>query len=169
MKSLALAFVCMLGTQVCFAQATNQPESSKQSLAGFEWLKQFEGTWATAYNGNMSSRILGEKWLLNELSVAGVSSVQTIGYDAEKKQFIGTWIDSTSSFIWKYTGSLDSTGKILILEAEGPDLSDPTKTRQYRDTYEFKSENEIAAVSQMLNDKGAWQTFSKGKMTRKVK
>ena len=171
MKTLIWAIIFILGTSICFAQETKQPESKNKQLAGFEWLTQFEGNWATEYNGSMTSRSVGKKWIVNEISFQkGVtSSVQTIGYDAKTKKFIGTWIDTSSSFLWQYSGSLDSSGKILILAADGPDLNEPTKIRQFRDTYEFKSENEIAVVSQMLNDKGQWKIFNKSKMTRKVK
>jgi hypothetical protein len=155
MRLFIFAFAILFGTPICFAQETKPPESNKEQLAGFDWLKKFEGNWATAYNGTMSSRIVGKRWIVNEISFQkGLSSVQTIGYDAKKKQFIGTWIDSTSSHLWQYAGSLDSSGKKLTLEAEGPDLTDPTKSRRYRDIYEFRSESEIAAVSQLFNDQG---------------
>ena len=158
MKPLVCALVFILGTPICFAQETKESETKKEKHSGFEWLKQFEGNWETSYNGTMSSRTVGERWVVNELSFqGGLASIQTIGYDAKKKQFIGTWIDSTSDYIWQYAGSLDSTGKSLVLEAEGPDLTEPARIRRYRDTYQFTSKNEIAAVSQMLDDKGEWR------------
>ena len=170
MKLLICALVFSWGTPVYVAQETKQSESKRGRLAGFEWLRQFKGSWATAYNGTMKTRLVGNRWIVSEISFQkGVSAVQIIGYDKKKKQFVGTWIDSTASYIWQYVGSLDSTGKVLTLEAQGPDMTAPTKTMRYRDIYEFKSKNEIAAVSQMLNDKGEWTTFNRGKMTRKVK
>ena len=168
MKSLIVTFaLLLLANSFCVAQEAQTAANKTEKLAGFEWLKQFEGTWATAYNGTMKSQVVGEIWIVNEISFqTGLSAVQSIGYDAEKKHFIGSWIDSTSSYKWHYTGSLDATGKILTLEAEGPDMTDPKKTRRYRDIYEFKSEDEIAAVSKMLNDKGEWKTFQTGTMTK---
>ncbi len=171
MKLLLCAIVIGLGTPLSVVHEPPQAEPEEnQTTAGFEWLKQFEGDWATENNGTMNSRMIGKRWLISELSFQnGVFSVQTLGYDAEKKQFIGTWVDATSSHIWRYTGSLDATGKKLVLEAKGPDLNDPTKMRLYRDIYEFKSENEIAATSQQLDDKKQWKTFHESKMTREAK
>lgn len=159
----------MTGTSVSLAQDEQPTTENQEKLAGFEWLKQFEGTWSTAFNGTMKSQVAGNIWMVNELSFeTGMSAVQSIGYDAGQKHFVGTWIDSSSSFTWQYTGSLDESGKILTLETEGPDMADPKKSRLYRDTYEFRSENEIAAESKMLNDNGEWKTLSTGTMTRKA-
>ncbi len=157
----------LLGTSMCLAQETPTNADNNKTLTGFEWLKQFEGTWATDFNGTMESRVVGKLWIVNEYNFqTGLSAVQLIGYDARKRQFTGSWVDFSSTFQWHYTGSLDAAGKILTLEAEGPDLTDPTKSRRYRDSYEFKSENEIAATSEMLNDQGEWKTFNTGKMTK---
>ncbi len=177
MKSLIHAFVLLqLGISIClapicFAQEAQTTENQKARLAGFDWLRQFEGTWATGNRGIMKSRAFGNHWIVNELSgQAGqnYTAIQSISYDAEKKQFTGSWIDSTSSYEWHYSGSLDSAGKILTLEAEGPDFTNTKKTRRYLDIYEFKSENEIAAVSKMMNDQGEWKTFQTATMTRQT-
>lgn len=168
MRSLThLCVLLLFGVSICPAQESPAHDSEHETLAGFDWLRQFEGNWATAQQGTMRSNVVGEIWIVSELSFQSrMSAVQTIGYDAKKKQFTGSWIDSTSSYIWQYTGSLDAAGNRLSLETEGPDLSDPTKNRRYRDNYEFVSEDEILAVSEMLNDAGEWQTFSTSKMTR---
>ncbi len=169
MRFLIGVVVFGLVTGNCFAHSTNKANGEDmKELDGFAWLKQFEGNWATEFNGTMNSRVIGEKWIVSEISFPpnGPFSVQTLGFDTETHQFIGTWVDASSNFIWRYKGSLDPTGKKLVLEAEGPDLSDPTTTRQYRDSYEFKSANEIVATSEMLNDEDQWQIFNTSKMTR---
>jgi predicted 3-demethylubiquinone-9 3-methyltransferase (glyoxalase superfamily) len=96
------------------------------------------------------------------------AALQTIGYDSARKQFTSTWVDSLASYTWNSTGSLDSGGKTLTLNTEGPDWSDPNKKKQYRDLYEFKSATEIATLSQMMNDDGDWETFSRGSMTKLI-
>jgi predicted 3-demethylubiquinone-9 3-methyltransferase (glyoxalase superfamily) len=166
-----------------FVQETKTTANKTGQPAGFEWLKQFEGTWTTiskspdagdqpafTQQATMKSRSVGEHWIINEYSglASGMNfeAIQTVGYDSEKKQFTGSWIDSLLSHTWHYTGSLDETGMKLTLEAEGPDWTDPGKSRRYRDIYEFRSENEIAAISQMMNDQGAWETFMTGTMTK---
>lgn len=167
MRTLCVALL-LLGASVGFAQETKDSAVKELKLAGFAWLKQFEGRWATSFNGTMVSRTLGQKWIISEIRFQKGKpySVQTIGYDSKEKKFVGTWVDESSSHIWIYTGTLDPSGKKLTLAAEGPDMSDPQKMRKYRDIYEFTSKDEIESASEMLNENGEWRSFSKGKMTR---
>jgi hypothetical protein len=44
----------------------------------------------------------------------------TTGYDAEKKKFIGTWVDSMTSHIMVTEGTLDASGKVLTMTGMGP-------------------------------------------------
>ncbi len=171
MKFVIAAAVLLLGSSFSMAQESKPSEAEKQKAkTGFEWLKQIQGNWKTPFNGSMSSRIVGNRWLVNEISFQkGVYSIQTLGYDSKKKKFVGTWVDASSNFIWQYSGSLDKSGKILVLQAKGPDMKDSSKMRQYQDTYEFKSKDEIAVVSKVLNDDKQWKTFNKSKMTRNKK
>ena len=154
--------------------------NAQEPGAGFDWLKQFEGTWNVeskepgaeeiSHTAVMKSEAVGQHWMVSKQSgkmgEIDFEAVQTVGFDEKKGKFIGTWVDSTSSFTWQLTGELDETGKKLKLGSEGADWSDPTKKRKYRDIYEFKSENEIATVSQMMGDGGKWQTFMTSTMTR---
>ena len=95
-----------------------------------QWLHQFVGEWAThskadmgpdlptmECDGSISSRMIGGLWALNEIKgdMAGtpMTGIQTIGYDAAKKKYIGTWVDSMVNYMWHYEGTVDSTGKIL--------------------------------------------------------
>jgi hypothetical protein len=68
--------------------------------------------------------------------------------------------------LWKYEGPVDSTGKILTLEADGPNFI-TGKTTKFRDIYEFKTKDHIAATSTMLGDDGKWVTFMTGNVKRK--
>lgn len=182
MKFAIQAFVLLFAsTSVCFAQET-QPDEKKKSPTGFEWLKQFEGNWTTVskstgsesgtvQKATLESRTVGNRWIVNDHRGdlgAGMKfhAVQTIGYDAATKKFKGTWVDSVLDHTWNYTGSLDESGQKLNLEAEGPDWNDMTKTKRYRDVYEFTSPNVIAGTSQMMNDKGEWETFITSTITR---
>lgn len=169
MKRVIFASALFLaGALFSSSQEQKQAEEESKQLKGFAWLKQFEGEWETAFEGTMKCKVIGEKWVVSEISFpTGLYSVQTLGYDTEKKAFVGTWVDASASHIWHYTGRLDATGKKLILEAEGPDFSDPTKTSRYRDTYDFKSETEIAVESLKQDAQKEWKVFTQSKMTRK--
>src|SRR5690606_19848670 len=95
-----------------------------------------------------------------------IEAVQTIGYDPKKKKYIGTYTDSMMSHMWIYEGTVDETGKILTLEAEGPNMMEPGKTAMFRDIYEFKSKDEIVATAQYQDPEGNWVTMMKGTSKR---
>ncbi len=120
--------------------------------------------------GTLSSRKLGF-WVMNEMKgdMAGspMIGIQTIGYDAKTKKYVGTWVDSMTDFMWKYEGTVDKSGKILTLEADGPSFVEPTKQTKFQDIYEFKSADEMLITSKMLGSDGKWTTFMSGTAVRK--
>lgn len=149
-----------------------------------EWLKQFAGEWETESEGTMgpgqppvkckgtmSSRMLGNFWVMSELkgNMMGVQTlgIQTIGYDAAAKKYVGTWVDSMMDHLWKYSGTVDAAGKTLTLEADGPNFLQPGKLSKFRDVYEFKSKDHIVATSSMQGEDGKWVTFMTGNLRRK--
>lgn len=119
----------------------------------------------------MTTRSLGGIWVINEIKAdimgTTVTGLQTISFDPIKKKYVGPWVDSMANFMWKYEGSLDKSGKKLILETEGPNQMAPGKMSKFRDAYEFKSADLIIATSSMLIDEGKWVTFMTGTMKRK--
>ena len=148
-----------------------------------QFLQQFAGQWSTISKAEMGSgqpavectgsiraRMIGGLWVVNEIrtEMAGTSVIglQTIGYDPAKKKYVGTWVDSMVNHLWHYEGTVDETGRILTLEAEGPNLMAAGKLTKFQDIYEFKSADEIAASSRMLDPDGNWITFMSGTATR---
>ena len=178
---LIVSVVFVVGMTTLLAQDTlKMPAPTKEH----EWLKQFVGEWETDMEaimapgqppmkckGSMNSKAVGPFWVLNELKgeMMGIQTVgfQTIGYDPAVKKYVGTWCDSMTDHLWKYSGTIDSTGKTLTLEADGPNFTQPGKTSKYRDVYEFKSKDHIVATSFMLGDDGKWTVFMNGTMKRK--
>ena len=149
-----------------------------------EWLKQFVGEWESESEGSagpgqppikckgsMSSRMLGGFWVVSEskADVLGtqMNAIQTIGYHPQSKKYVGTWVDSMLNHLWKYEGTVDAAGKILTLEAEGPNFMLEGKLTKFRDIYEFKSKDHIVATSSMLGEDGKWVTFMTGNVKRK--
>jgi hypothetical protein len=148
-----------------------------------QWLKQFVGQWDSESEakmspdqppmkctGTMSSRMLGGFWLVAELTgeMPGmtVTAIQTIGYDPAKKKYVGTWVDSVTTYMWKYEGTVDDSGKTLVLEAEGPNFMAGDKIMKFRDAYTFKSKDHIVTTSSAQSEDGSWVQFMTGHFRR---
>jgi hypothetical protein len=171
----------LLSSPLVLAQdAPNFPPPAKEH----ELLKQFAGKWETSAEsapapgqpamkcaGTIDAKMLGDLWVVSEMEAdmmgTKFKAIQTIGYDGASKKYVGTWVDSMISHMWKYEGSVDKTGKILTLEAEGPNFMKPGETSKFRDVYEFKSKDLIATTSMMQGDDGQWITFMTGTAKRK--
>ena len=185
--SVLLVFAMLSSTLVAQEPAQEEAQAKKPTaeipaehkLTGFDFLEQFEGAWSTTAKGDdgeasggslVHCKPVGRMWMVMEHSgmMGGTkfSAIQTLGYDAEKKRFFGSWVDSMMSFTWQYEGVLDESGKKIILNATGPDMTDPKKVRDYRDAYEFVSDNEVTATSQIKNDAGEWETMMQATMKR---
>lgn len=181
MKAVLSCMVVGLGLSTLWAyQPPNMPGPEKEHT----WLKQFIGEWETDSEANMGpgqpamkckgslkSRALGEFWIVTDFKAmmmgTEMTGLQQIGYNPQKKKYIGTWIDAMMNHMWVYEGEVDTTGKILTLEAEGPNMLQPGKTAKFRDIYEFASKDEIKITSAMQGEDGKWMTFMTGTAKRK--
>jgi len=144
---------------------------------GHLWLKKFLGEWTGEMEalmgpdqplmkskGTESVRALGDLWIIGEGKSEMPDGNQghmilTLGYDPATNRYPGTWIGSMMTFLWVYDGELDSTEKILTLNADGPSFTDPTVTAKYRDVHEFKSDDHRVLTSHVLGDDGKWTQF----------
>lgn len=164
------------------ARAQELPEAPKPTKE-HKWLSKFEGKWSLSSsgvtgpgqppienNGTLTSKILGGYWVINkmesEMMGMAFQGIQTIGYDEKTKKYVGTWVDSTNGFMWKYSGTVEKNGKKLVLEADGPDMQDPNKTTKYRDAYEFIGADEITLTSSAQDSDGKWVDFMTGTAKR---
>ena len=175
-----MTFAVLFVVQKVQAQDIPQSEPTKEH----EFLKKFVGKWEVetkgqagegqpevAMNGTMEASMFGKFWMVNNCSydMSGtpvMKGIQTIGYDADKKKYVGTWIDTMLNKMWMYEGTVDESGNKIMLEAEGPDMTDPKKTAMFRDSYEFKSDDEIIATSEVRVN-GKWVTMMTGTAKRK--
>lgn len=114
-----------------------------------------------------SGRMLGELWLVSEADAdmpegGRMKSVLTLGYDPERKQFIGTFISSMMTYLWLYEdGQLDEAGKKLTLHATGPSFASERATAKYQDIFEFHSADHRTLTSLVQQDDGTWQQVVK--------
>ncbi|WP_206028732.1 DUF1579 domain-containing protein [Thalassoroseus pseudoceratinae] len=165
------------------AIAQEQPEFPGPTKE-HQWLKKFVGEWSMTSkatmgpdqqpiecSGTMQARMIGEFWVVNEMKSTSQGmtgkGLQTIGYDPDKKKYVGTWVDSMTNHIWIYEGTVDETGKKITLEAVGPNIFADGKLNKFRDSYEFQSPDVMIVTSSMLNDDGKWVPFMTGTSRRK--
>jgi hypothetical protein len=143
------------------------PQPQKQH----EWMKQLIGEWdadVTMYlhegkpetsKGRESGRMIGDFWAVmeNKGDFRGKPffGVFTIGYDTDQKKFVGVWYDNMSHHLWQYTGDVDSAGKILTLETEGPCPGEGGKIVKFRETIEIKNPDHKVLTSMKEKD-GKW-------------
>jgi len=182
MKTIACSTLSLMLLATCALQA-QEPKFPPPEKA-HEWLQQMVGEWdaemeamaapgqpAMKCKGTIQARSLGGYWVVSEMKADMMGKpmigIQSIGYDPKTKKYVGTWVDSMSAHIWKYEGTLDESGKILTLEAEGPNFMLEGKMAKFRDVYEIKSKDEIKTSSGMQGDDGKWITFMNGISKRK--
>jgi hypothetical protein len=175
MKKMAIAGLVaalLAGVANLQAQAPTPPKPTKEH----EWLTQLAGEWeseadftaepgkpAAKAKGTESIRSLGGIWIIAEnkssFGDVAMTGIMTLGYDPEKKKYYGTWVDSMTNYLWKYDGSMDATGKVLTLEAEGPNPTAAGKIGKFRDVIEVKDKDTKVLRSSMLGDDGKWVSF----------
>jgi hypothetical protein len=182
MKSLIAAALAL--TIAATAVRAQEPPQFPKPQKEHEWLQQFLGEWEMdsecmpiagqpPFKSKMQEKVrsIGGFWVMSEgeMEMMGMKSsiVMTLGYSPEEKKYIGTWTDSMQPHMWHYEGSVDATGKILTLEADGPSMLKPGTTAKYRDVTEFKSKDERVFSSYIQNEKGEWVKMASGIAKRK--
>lgn len=158
---------------------TEQAPMQAAPQAEHRWLQQLVGEWtsearmamtpepAEACKGTESVRSLGGVWILaegqGEMPDGGSATMlMTLGYDPAKKRYVGSWVGSMMTHMWLYEGELDSSGRVLTLNAEGPDMSPgalPGKRAKYKDVIEIKAADHRILTSHCLGDDGKWREF----------
>lgn len=149
------------------------PEPQKEH----QWLQKLVGKWTfesecpggpdqppMKTSGSETVRSVGGFWIIGDgqgtMPGGGDAVMQlSLGYDPQKKKFVGTWLGSMMTMLWIYEGSLDESGTVLTLDTTGPNFTDPTKTARYQDVITIKGDNERTLASRSLGDDGKWHQF----------
>lgn len=142
-----------------------------------DWLQKFVGNWqaqgempgedgkpGSPWTASESGRRLGELWLLVEgrhiMPDGGEGLTQfTLGYDSNKKKFVGSWLGSMMDFFWVYEGELSADGQELTLNTEGPRMDGSGQLARYQDIHRFVNADQRILVSQLQDENGQWQPF----------
>lgn len=150
------------------------------------WLQKFLGEWTyegecpgapgeppMQFKGTESARAIGELWIQSEGSNTTpdgkpATMLLTLGYDPVQKAYVGTWIGSMMSHLWVYKGTLDTSGKVLTLDTEGPSMAGDGKMVRYQDITTFVDDNHRTLTSQTLGEDGKWNHFMTMHLYRSV-
>lgn len=149
------------------------------------WLQKLVGEWdseadCAAENGEpMKSkgtetvRSMGGLWIVGEgqgLMPDGdpATMLLTVGYDPQKKRFIGSWAGSMMTHMWIYEGELDEGQKVLTLNTTGPKFGgEPGATAAYQDIITVISDDHRTLTSRMQGDDGSWTQFMEAHYRRR--
>jgi Protein of unknown function (DUF1579) len=147
------------------------------------WLQQMVGEWKATTEaqvepgkppiqsqGTETIRPLGGFWTVSDIKSTMMDKPFTgsmaLGYDSNKKKYVGTWIDSMTGYLWNYEGSMDPAGKVLTLESEGACPMKPGKMTKFKDVIELKDKDHKSFSSLMLGEDGKWTTLMTGHSER---
>lgn len=149
------------------------------------WLERLVGEWSyeaeavmapgqppEVSRGTESVRSLGGLWIVGEgrgecPGGGPAHTLLTVGFDPEAGRFVGTWVGSMMTHLWRYDGWLDEAGKVLTLESEGPSFSGDGATAKYRDTTEFDGPGRRVQASEVLGGDGRWTRFMTARYQRR--
>lgn len=154
------------------------PEPTKEH----EWLQRLVGEWT--YEGAMKMgeeehkssgtetiRPFGKFWTVGDMAgqmpgsdVKTLSTI-TLGYDADKKKYVGTFVSDMMGFLWIYEGTLN--GNALTLDCKGPSFKGDGKLADYQDIIEVKGSDEYEMSSQTKGEDGKWTKFMSMTFKRK--
>jgi hypothetical protein len=151
------------------------------------WLHKLLGEWTyestaagsageqpSKATGTERVRSLGGLWVLaegeGEMPGGGpATTLMTLGYDTEKKRYLGTWIGSMMTHMWIYDGEMDGAGKVLTLNSEGPSMEGDGSTAKYKDVIELKSDDHRVLTAHVLKKNGTWERFMTAEYRRKTR
>lgn len=152
-------------------------------VAEHRWLEKYVGEWESEgetfmgpdkpsmkLKGTEKVRSLGF-FVIGEIKSAlaemPYEQVYTIGYDGEKKKYVGTVVDTMTSYIWPTEGTVDESGEKLTLLMEGPCPMNPSGWAKFRESTEFKSADHRIFMSEILGEDGQWFTLMRIDARRK--
>lgn len=182
----ALAASLVLTAAAVALQDPPQAPVSPEATAQHDWLHQLVGEWDVTAEMNMgpgtepmqvksteSVERLGDYWIVAsgemQMGPMAMRTRMQLGYDPRTERFVGTWIDTVAPHMWTYDGELDESGKVLTLEALGPDMfGDASEDRLFRDRIEVVSVDRKVLTSAARMDDGTWKEFMRAVYDRRA-
>jgi hypothetical protein len=149
------------------------PEPTKEH----RWLQRLVGDWTSEMEchagpdkpaeivaGTETVRSIGGLWVACEANAempggATGTTILTLGYDPDRRKFVGTFIGSMMTHMWVYEGTLNEAGDVLTLDTEGPRFDGSGKMAKYQDVIELPEDGRRVLWSQTQGDDGKWTRF----------
>lgn len=132
MKRVAV-LALLLATPFAGAALGARARQASPKTAEHALLEQMVGTWnaevkagdAVEKGTNVARLGMGGLWLTSDfdgqLMGAPFQGHQILGWDPEKKKYVGCWVDSMASALTLTEGTWDATRKSLTMESLEPD------------------------------------------------
>lgn len=144
----------LLGDWTFEADCMMGPGQAPVKSTGRESVRSMRGIWFVGEGESSIGDITGDTMI-------------TLGYNPQTQRYVGSWVGSMMTHMWVYDGEMDAEGKVLTLNAEGPDFSKPGKLSKYQDIMEFVSDGHRILRSQVQGENGEWTEFMKAVYRRK--
>jgi len=135
------------------------------------FLEKMVGSW------DVTSDMSGEKpWVENVRSLQGIwiiaegsgempgeeggpaTTMLTLGFDAAKGKYVGTWFGSMMDNLWVYEGEVEPDRRTLSLYTVGPSMSGEGMA-DYREQITFLSDDHRTFNSSAKQPDGSWKQF----------
>jgi hypothetical protein len=171
--------------------AGTQPQQQSPEIAKpqqeHRWLQKLVGDWIyegeapmgpdetpTKFSGTESFRSLGDLWVVGEgqgeMPGGGeATTLLTLGYDPQKKSYVGTWIGTMMTQLWVYDRGEVEGDRKLILHSEGPTMPPTGELTEYREVIEFQGDDKRTFTSHMRAKDGSWQPMMTATYRRRGK
>jgi hypothetical protein len=178
MKSLFLAGAFLLAVPFgCSTPGTLVPVTTGESQSSTvpTHLQAFVGAWTTVSEfqtepggplqrsaGTAIGRSVGERWVLVEHSGTHFGTpftgILVVGYDPQSRGYSGIWLDSLSSNLARYQGTVGPSGTLLTLHTQVPSAERPGTTDEIREEIEIRSPDYIVLTTKAKSN-SEWTTL----------
>jgi len=185
MKRFAFAGMLALVAATCAVLHAESQWQAVPPAPEHAWLKQMIGEWESEAEfsglpgeapvkskGHESVRAVGELWIVSENETTMPDGVEvagrmTLGFNPNKKKYVGNWIDSATPHMWVYEGTTDAKTNTLTLTTFGPSMMTQGAIAKFRDVIEFKTPDHRVLTSSTQKADGTWAVFMTANYHRK--
>jgi hypothetical protein len=94
------------------------------------------------------------------------TTLMTLGYDAAKGRYVGTWLGSMMDYLWVYEGEVEPDGKTLNLYTTGPAMHE-AGTAEYREQIIFQDDDHRLFNSSAKQPDGSWKQVMEARYRRR--